>query len=165
MRTSAKLTPGVADQLPTSPGTPSTHVPSVMQSPLQPGEPWPRLCTCVGIASPAGTDVPGYRRGSGKKDGHSPEGKDVSPTSFHSPVNSAAAKIGATPSFTWPAALALPMSRHSPCAVRQAVEGSSLVPLTMGLAAMSMAGMPGIARSLVQFVYSGSEASAGTACA
>ena len=29
-------------------GSPSRHVPTVMQSPSQPGLPCPRLCTCVG---------------------------------------------------------------------------------------------------------------------
>jgi len=47
-----------------------------------------------------------------------------------------------------PLAPALPMSRHSPYAVRHAVDGSSLVPLTMGLTAMSKPG----AWSFVQFV-------------
>ena len=46
--------------------------------------------------------------------------------------------------------------RHSPCRVRQAVEGSSEELSMMGLRAMSTPG----ARSFVQLVYSGSEGSA-----
>ena len=78
MRTSSNGTPGVAAQVPTCPGAPSTHVPRVMQSPLQPGDPCPRLCTCVGSAVSASASVSGYSAGSGKKEGHSPEGKGVS---------------------------------------------------------------------------------------
>lgn len=55
-------TPGVALQLPTSPGAPSTHVPSRMQSAGRPSPhafgPLPHLCACVGSGSePA--EVPG----------------------------------------------------------------------------------------------------------
>ena len=88
MRTSSKGTPGVAVQVPTCPGAPSTHVPSVMQSPLQPGDPWPRLCTCVGSVVSASASVSGYRAGSGKKEGHSPEGKGVSVRSNSRPSES-----------------------------------------------------------------------------
>ena len=97
----------------------------------------------MGVVAPAGAaPAPGVTRGSGKKEGHSPSSKPGwSPTAYQLRKSDEPYSI-----------VSNVVSRHSPAAVRHALEGSRCVLLTMGLPSR-----------LDQRTSSGSEAFAGTA--